>query len=86
MKVSAVNEKIDSSAYSRLPIYFDFWLVVATVFGLVLSFFFHEKYATFWLIGLAVIGLLPVLLSAGKALIKKDLTIDLLASVALFFL
>lgn len=34
---------------------------------------------------LSIIGLLPVLYSAIKALIKKELTIDLLASVALIF-
>jgi len=69
----------------KFKLIFNIVLAVVLAIALIVDSFkiYILPQATF--AALSVIGLLPVLWSAGKALIKKELTIDLLASVALIF-
>jgi len=64
---------------------FDIGLIIVLAAALLLSVFrpFDRKISEGILILAALAGLLPVLVSAGKALVNRRLTIDLLASVAL---
>ena len=65
--------------------YFDIFLIAASATGLILSFFFHVDLADAMLAGVAFAGLLPVFYSAIKSLIGRQISVDLLASVALVF-
>ncbi len=79
------NEKTGSIGYSRLPVYFDIGLVGLTAIGLISHYLSDLSAVDMALIILTVAGLIPLVISAGKALFKRELTIDLLASVALIF-
>ncbi len=83
------HHKISTFALSGNPFYFwfDVLIVILSVFVLITNFFHiligNLNTAIFF--GVAIIGLLPVLISAIRALINRKLTIDLLASIALIF-
>lgn len=83
------HHKISTFALAGNSFYFwfDVFLVIISIAVLITNFFHilptYLDRAIFILISL--IGLLPVLLSAVKALIRRKLTIDLLASIALIF-
>ncbi|MEI8249029.1 MAG: cation-translocating P-type ATPase, partial [Candidatus Taylorbacteria bacterium] len=64
----------------------DIILIVATTISLIASFFFHEeKIGDILLASLTFVGLIPVAVEAVKALIKRQLSVDLLAVIALAF-
>jgi Cd2+/Zn2+-exporting ATPase len=73
------------TSYGRAPLVFDLVLVSLTIIALLVYVFLRTTVLKEILAIFAVIGLLPVVLSAVKAIIKKNLTIDLLASIALLF-
>jgi len=78
-------EKLKESLF--LKIVFDIVLIAALAAFLLINFLKIPP-KSFWLEALKIlvmIGILPVIFSAGKAVFKKKLTIDLLAAVALFF-
>lgn len=83
------HHKISTFALSGNPFYFwvDVFIVLLSVFVLIANFFhiFIGNFNTVIFLVVAVIGLLPVLFSAIRALINRKLTIDLLASIALIF-
>ncbi len=83
------HHKISTFALSGNTFYFwiDIFIVVLSVFVLIANLFhvFIGNLNTIIFLGVAVIGLLPVLFSAIRALINRKLTIDLLASIALIF-
>ena len=64
---------------------FDIFLIVASVLALVFSFFLHDSWADPILAGLSFLGLIPVMVSAGRSLLAKKISVDLLASIALIF-
>ncbi len=78
--------KISTFAFSGNNFFlaFDIALIIISSLFLILFFFNPETVFNF-LVGVAIVGFLPVFFSAVKALIHKRLTIDLLASVALTF-
>ncbi len=63
----------------------DITLIVATTIMLIASFFLHKDIADIILATLTVIGLIPVAVSAIHSLIRRRLSIDLLAAIALIF-
>jgi Cd2+/Zn2+-exporting ATPase len=69
--------------FDRLEVYFDFSLICLTLLLFVARFIPALPNVDIALAVLATLGLLPVLLSAIRSLLKKELTIDLLAAVAL---
>jgi len=83
------HHKISTFSLSGNPFYFwlDVFIVILSIFVLVANLFhiFIKNLNTAIFLGVAIIGLLPVLFSALRALINRRLTIDLLASVALVF-
>jgi len=72
---------------SELFFWFDLGLIVISGCILIANFFKigAPSFDVYLLIIFSIIGLGPVILSALKALIKRQLTIDLLASIALIF-
>jgi len=60
-------------------------LIGATLIALAISFFLHEQVANTILMVLTAVGLIPVAVSAGRALISRKLSVDLLAVIALVF-
>jgi len=74
------KNKISTFSWIGIPFYFwfDILLVLFSLFTL-----FSGKINLLVVSG--ILGLFPVLWSAAKALFKKRITIDLLASVALIF-
>jgi Zn2+/Cd2+-exporting ATPase len=78
------KEKRPSSIFS-FSVIFDIALVALLVFSLIFNFFKISLATENIFLFLSFLGLLPVLKSAIRALIKRRLTIDLLASVALIF-
>jgi heavy metal translocating P-type ATPase len=66
-------------------IFFNSLLGAGIALALVLDFFKTLPYSTGVFIGLSFIGVVPVLWSALRAVFKKELTVDLLASIALLF-
>ncbi len=83
------HHKISTFALAGNPFYFwlDVFIVVLSAFVLTANLFhiFIGNLNTIIFSGVAITGLLPVLFSAGRALINRKLTIDLLASIALIF-
>ena len=81
--------KISTFSFSSNPFYFwlDVFIVTLSFFILIANLFhiFIGNVNTAIFLGVAIIGLLPVLFSAIRALISRRLTIDLLASIALIF-
>lgn len=83
------HHKISTFALSGNPFYFwvDVFIVALSIFVLianVLHIFIGSLNNVIFL-GVAAIGLLPVLVSASRALFNRKLTIDLLAAIALIF-
>jgi Cd2+/Zn2+-exporting ATPase len=70
---------------SKLWNTFDIFLIAASAVGLILSFFFHESYASDALAVISFSGLIPVAYNAIRSLVKKQLSVDLLAAIALAF-
>lgn len=64
---------------------FDTTLIFLTAFFLIINFFKIFSVPQLIFIAISIVGLIPVIVSAVKALIKRELTIDLLASIALIF-
>ncbi|MFA6554670.1 MAG: cation-translocating P-type ATPase [Candidatus Paceibacterota bacterium] len=64
---------------------FDILLIALTVIFLGMSFFLHETWSNLFLAGVSFLGLLPVAWSALKSLFKRQVSVDLLASIALIF-
>ncbi len=83
------HHKISTFTLSGNTFYFwfDIFIVALSIFVLITNFFhiFISNLNTVIFFGVAIIGLLPVLFSAIRALINRKLTIDLLASIALIF-
>jgi len=69
----------------RLLLYFDVVLVIGTAAFLILSFFFGALWAMPVLAILSFLGLIPVAISAIHSLLNKQVSVDLLASIALIF-
>ena len=74
-------EHLEEQAFSV----FDGGLIIASTVGIVLSFVFHDPWADTILATLSFLGLIPVVISATRALIKLKLSVDLLAVIALVF-
>lgn len=66
-------------------IYLNILLGSAFVVALALDLFIVLPYPTFVFVALSFLGVLPVVWSAVQAAFKKELTVDLLASIALLF-
>ncbi len=83
------HHKISTFTLSGSSFYFwlDVFIVALSIFVLIANLFhiFIGNLNTAIFLGVAIIGLLPVLFSALRALINRRLTIDLLASIALIF-
>jgi Cd2+/Zn2+-exporting ATPase len=77
--------KSDSGLKEKIWNIFDILLIVITAISLCLSFFVHEGFATVIFAVLSFLGLVPVFLSAVKSLVKRRISVDLLASIALIF-
>ncbi len=60
-------------------------LIVGTVIFLLAHVIFHETQTDTILITLSLIGLIPVIISAAKAILKRTISVDLLATIALVF-
>lgn len=69
----------------KIIIAFNIFLVVFIAIALIIHFFKIFPLSEKVFIALSIIGLLPVIQSALAALVKRHLTIDLLASIALIF-
>lgn len=69
----------------KIIIAFNIALIVLITVGLLVHYLKIYPLPEGVFIGLSILGLLPVLQSAFLALVKKHLTIDLLASIALIF-
>lgn len=80
-------KKSDVDRSSDRFLYLDIALAVLLVIGLIIDIFhlLPAGISIDLLIFLSIIGTLPVAVNAVKALIKRRLTIDLLASIALIF-
>ncbi len=76
---------LHSTTYERVPVAFDIALIVLTTISLLVSFLLPVATADFLLAFLSFIGVVPVFASALRGLWNRKLSIDLLASVALFF-
>lgn len=83
------HHKISTFALSGKPFYFwlDVFIVALSLLVLLANLFriFIGNLNTIIFLVVAIVGLLPVLVSAFRALINRKLTIDLLASIALIF-
>lgn len=78
----------DSQKETRLfslNLSFNLALISLTAFFLIINFLKMFPVPQLVFISISIIGLIPVIVSAVRALIKKELTIDLLASIALIF-
>ena len=64
---------------------FDLVLIVATTVSLIASYFFNLTLTNTVLFVLTLAGLVPVAISAVRALISRQLSVDLLAVIALVF-
>jgi Cd2+/Zn2+-exporting ATPase len=91
---SNTSEKIKNLRNIALKIYFN----EALIFILLLSLLYHgigffnltfsyfdKNVSDLLLVVFSIVGVVPVVVSAVKALFKKNITVDLLASVALIF-
>jgi len=76
-----------SLAGNSFLVWFDLFLIITSAIALTTGFFhiYTNNIDKIILISLSIIGFIPVVLNAFKALISRRLTIDLLASVALVF-
>ena len=64
---------------------FDILLVTFSAVFLSIHFVFYQVWLDFVLAGLSSLGLLPVLFSAIRSFFKRQISVDLLASIALIF-
>jgi Zn2+/Cd2+-exporting ATPase len=66
---------------------FDIALSLAIILAIVLHFshFGKTEIVSYFLIVIAIIGTLPILISAIRQILKKEISMDLLASIALVF-
>ncbi|MDE1975312.1 MAG: cation-translocating P-type ATPase [Patescibacteria group bacterium] len=64
---------------------FDIGLIAATTLALAASFLMHTAGSDAVLAALSFLGLVPVVISAGKSLWHRRISVDLLASIALAF-
>ncbi len=86
-----MNPSIISDKKARYFLIFDYILIIGIIISLLFVFFikyiyFHQlsiSFATITLACLSIIGLIPVLVNTIKAILNKELSVDLLASVAL---
>lgn len=69
----------------RVLLGFDIVLVVGTTIFLIVSFLFKLPWATSVLAVLSFLGLIPVIRGAIQSLFQKQISVDLLASIALAF-
>lgn len=69
----------------KLFLAFDVILIAVSGISLVASFFIQAPWDTGILATFSYIGLIPVVFSAGKALYRKSISVDLLAVIALVF-
>lgn len=77
-----------TSFEERFFLVFDICLISLTTFVLIFSFApasYQVPYTSIILAVLASLGLIPVAINAVKSLIRKKLSVDLLASIALIF-
>lgn len=74
-----------SDRSDRALLVFDIFLVIGTSLFLLILFIIGTSWATPVLAILSFLGLVPVVLSAIHSLLKKQISIDLLASIALIF-
>lgn len=86
----SINHKMSQIRKTRIPnlpfvISLNVILLVVLALALVIDVFKILPVPQIVLILLSIIGLLPVLISAFRALKTGELTIDLLASIALIF-
>ncbi len=75
----------DPSWKERAPIIFDVALIVLTAAALIAVFVSGSDNLDMAIAGLSFMGLIPVAISAVKSLIQRQLSVDLLASIALGF-
>jgi len=71
--------------HSQLENTLDSVLIAAIIFFLIASFFFQTRWSDPVLGIVSFLGLLPVAVSAIKSALKKKVSVDLLASIALIF-
>jgi len=74
-----------SDRQERALLSLDIILVAGTALFLIISFIFRQSWATPVLAILSFLGLIPVVISAVRSLLKKQISVDLLASIALIF-
>ena len=91
---SNASEKIKNLRNIALKIYFNESLIFILLLSLLyhgIGFFnltfsyFDKNVSDLLLVVFSIVGVVPVVVSAVKALFKKNITVDLLASVALIF-
>ena len=81
--ILSIIKKMTKKIYNLIS--FDTILLLCLFISLPLSYSNFFESGNYFIIGLAVIGTFPIVFSAYKAILNKQISIDLLASVALIF-